>query len=67
MFKTLTPEAREHCIDEYYNIVCPYDTAGEREGATAEDLAENIITTLECCKDLSIDEKGNWYFDGERI
>ena len=65
-YDDLTVVAKLNCMTDYLTVLFPYDTAGDWDNASIDDLEESIRCTLEN-EEFSIDDKGHWYFDGEEV
>ncbi len=65
-FDKLNIVEKVKCMLDYLTVVAPYDTEGNWDNATLDELETSIKCTLEN-KEFSIDDKGNWYYEGEVI
>ena len=64
-FRELSEEAQKNCLDQYINIMCPYDTAGDLDGASFEEIAESI--NYWTGDQFWFDKNGNWYDEGRMV
>ena len=62
-YADLGTKAKANCVDQYVNIICPYD---EFEGVV--DWKEHIDLFVEATPDqFYFDENGDWYDEGRKV
>lgn len=64
-FDDLDRKAQENCVDQYLNVMCPYDTDGSLENATFDEIAESINYWIG--DQYWIDSEGNWWDEYTRV
>lgn len=61
-YDTLTDTAKINCIDQFVNVLCPYEYCDNCSIDTIEADIKELIG-----KQFYIDEDGNWYDEGRKV
>lgn len=66
-YEDLNVYGKINCLNGYIFAICPYDVSGELENAPVSDVEYSIVETLKAVPEYTIDERGNWYYEGEEV